>query len=94
MTKNELARLTALIGKAKNNEQLDVIREAFNARMKELRAERKTGFLPGDTVSLTHRKFGGTIHGIVEKVKRTKAAVNIEGTTWNVPMEMLTKVGG
>ena len=84
----------ALIAEAKNNEQLDVIREAFNARVKELRNERKTGFLPGDKVSLTHRKFGGTIHGIVEKVKRTKAAVNIEGTTWNVPMEMLTKVGG
>ena len=92
MTKSEIARLTALIGKA-STEELNTVREAYNARMKTLRNESKAGLAVGDTVSLTHRKFGGYVKGIVTNVRRTRASVEIGPTVYNIPMEMLTKVG-
>ena len=70
-----------------------VVREAYNARMKTLRNESKAGLAVGDTVSLTHRKFGGYVKGIVTNVRRTRASVEIGPTVYNIPMEMLTKVG-
>ena len=76
MTKSEIARMTALIGKA-STEELNTVREAYNARMKTLRNESKAGLAVGDTVSLTHRKFGGYVKGIVTKVRRTRASVEI-----------------
>ena len=92
MTKSEIARMTALIGKA-STEELNTVREAYNARMKTLRNESKAGLAVGDTVSLTHRKFGGYVKGIVTKVRRTRASVEIGLTSYDVPMSMLTKVG-
>ena len=92
MTKSEIAKLTALIGIA-STEELNTVREAYNARMKALRNESKAGLAVGDTVSLTHRKFGGYVKGIVTKVRRTRASVEIGPTVYNIPMEMLTKVG-
>ena len=92
MTKSEIARMTALIGKA-STEELNTVREAYNARMKTLRNESKAGLAVGDTVSLTHRKIGGYVKGIVTKVKRTRASVEIGLTSYDVPMAMLTKVG-
>ena len=92
MTKSEIATLTALIGIA-STEELSTVREAYMARMKTLRNEAKVGLAAGDTVSLTHRKFGGYVKGIVTKVRRTRASVEIGPTVYNIPMEMLTKVG-
>ena len=92
MTKSEIARLTALIGKA-STEELNTVREAYNARMKTLRNESKAGLAVGDTVSLTHRKFGGYVKGIVTKVRRTRASVEIGPSVYDIPMAMLTKVG-
>ena len=92
MTKSEIARMTALIGKA-STEELNTVREAYNARMKTLRNESKAGLAVGDTVSLTHRKFGGYVKGIVTKVRRTRASVEIGLTSYDVPMAMLPKVG-
>ena len=90
MTKSEIAKIKALIGKASNDE-LEIVRVAFNARQKALRTTFKTGLAAGDKVSLTHRKFGGKIVGEVLKVKRTKADVMLNGISYLVPMEMLTK---
>lgn len=90
MTKSEISKLTALIGKASNDE-LEIVRVAFNNRQKALRTTIKTGLAAGDMVSLVHRKFGGKIVGEVMKIKRTKADVMLNGTVYNVPMGMLTK---
>ena len=92
MTKSEIARMTALIGKA-STEELNTVREAYNARMKTLRNESKAGLSVGDTVSLTHRKFGGYVKGIVTEVRRSRASVEIGPSIYNIPMAMLTKVG-
>ena len=92
MTKSEIARMTALIGKA-STEELNTVREAYNARMKTLRNESKAGLAVGDTVSLTHRKFGGYVKGIVTKVRRTRASVEFGPSVYDIPMAMLTKVG-
>ena len=92
MTESEIATMTALIGKANANE-LNTVREAYMERMKTLRDESKAGFSVGDTVSLTHKKFGGYVKGIVTKINRTRAKVEIGLVTYNVPMAMLTKVG-
>ena len=93
MTKSEIARMTALIGKA-STEELNTVREAYNARMKTLRNESKAGLAVGDTVSLTHRKFGGYVKGIVTEVRRSRASVEIGPSIYNIPMAMLTIVGG
>ena len=90
MTKSEISKLKALIGKASNDE-LEIVRVAFNNRQKALRTTIKTGLAVGDMVSLVHRKFGGKIVGEVMKIKRTKADVMLNGTVYNVPMGMLTK---
>ena len=90
MTKSEISKLTALIGKASNDE-LEIVRVAFNNRQKALRTAIKTGLAVGDMVSLVHRKFGGKIVGEVMKIKRTKADVMLNGTLYNVPMGMLTR---
>ena len=92
MTKSEIARMSALIGKA-STEELNTVREAYNARMKTLRNESRAGLAVGDTVSLTHRKFGGYVKGIVTKVRRTRASVEIGPAVYDIPMAMLTKVG-
>ena len=92
MTKSEIARMTALIGKA-STEELNTVREAYMARMNALRNESKAGLAAGDTVSLTHRKFGGYVKGIVTEVRRSRASVEIGLTSYDVPMAMLTKVG-
>ena len=93
MKNSEITTLIALIGKANANE-LSTVREAYMTRMKNLRNESKGGFALGDTVSLTHRKFGGYVEGVIAKVNRTRAKVEIGPVTYNVPMAMLTKVGG
>ena len=94
MTNSEISKLTALIGKASSDE-LDIVREAYNIRQKELRNRSlnkiKFGLTVGDKVSLHHKKFGGKAVGKVMKIKRTKADVMLNGTTYIVPMGMLTK---
>ena len=90
MTNSEINKLKALIGKASNDE-LEIVRVAFNARQKALRTTFKTGLAVGDKVSLTHRKFGGKVVGEVLKIKRTKADVMLNGISYIVPMGMLTK---
>jgi hypothetical protein len=90
MTNSEITKLKSLIAKASNDE-LEIVRAAFNDRQKALRTTVKTGLSVGDIVSLVHRKFGGKIVGEVMKIKRTKADVMLNGTVYNVPMGMLTK---
>ena len=90
MTNSEITKLKSLIAKASNDE-LEIVRVAFNDRQKALRTTIKTGLSVGDMVSLVHRKFGGKIVGEVMKIKRTKADVMLNGTVYNVPMGMLTK---
>ena len=90
MTKSELNMVEALIGEA-TNDDLEIVRVAFNARQKALRTTFKTGLAVGDKVSLTHRKFGGKVVGEVLKIKRTKADVMLNGVSYIVPMGMLTK---
>lgn len=90
MEESELSMVEALIAEA-SNDDLEIIRVAFNARQKALRNTIKTGLAVGDKVSLVHRKFGGKIVGEVMKIKRTKADVMLNGTVYNVPMGMLTK---
>ena len=90
MTKSELNMVEALIAEA-SNDDLEIIRVAFNARQKALRNTIKNGLAVGDKVSLVHKKFGGKIVGEVMKIKRTKADVMLNGILYNVPMGMLTK---
>lgn len=88
MTKVELNKLVALIGKADKND-LKYIKAAFKSRISAITANAKIGLSVGDKVKMTHAKIGGTKKGIIEKVNRTKVLVNIEGHSWNVPMAMV-----
>jgi len=92
MTKSEQKQLMALIGKA-SRKDLEIVKIAYKARQDSLASEARVGLASGDTVSLVHRKFGGYVKGIVTKVKRTRATVEIGLTSYDVPMSMLTKVG-
>lgn len=92
MTKSEQKQLMALIGKA-SRKDLEIVVIAYKARRDSLASEARVGLAAGDTVSLEHRKFGGYVKGIITKVKRTRATVEIGLTSYDVPMSMLTKVG-
>ena len=69
--------------------ELRLIRAAISDRIKEVGSRIKYQLLKDDKVIVTSKK--GVESGTIEKVNRTKAVVNINGTSWNVPFSMITK---
>jgi|TARA_Y100000310_G_C20064333_1_gene526454 exopolysaccharide biosynthesis protein len=69
--------------------ELRLIRSAISDRIKEVGSRIKYQLLKDDKVIVTSKK--GVESGTIEKVNRTKAVVNINGTSWNVPFSMITK---
>ena len=51
----------------------------------------KEDLVHGDTVTFVGRK-AGKCTGVIVKVNRKKAIVNVAGREWNVPLSMLTKI--
>ena len=70
--------------------ELRMIRNAINDRIKEVAGAIKYRLRKDDKVVIDNgRQIKET--GVIVKVNRTKAVVNIDGKQWNVPFTMITK---
>lgn len=80
-----------LINQIDQMEDLNVIIEVVRAKQKSLRASliaaKKAGFVVGQTVNITSRK--GSLTGVIVKVNRTKAVVEINGDKFNCPISIM-----
>ena len=69
--------------------ELRLIRSAITDRIKEVGSRIKYQLSVGDSVIVTSKK--GVKPGTINKVNRTQAVVDLEGTLYNVPFSMITK---
>ena len=71
--------------------ELRLIRSAISDRIKEVGSAVKYELKNGDSVIVTSSK--GVDSGIINKINRTRAVVNMNGIQYNVPFSMITKQG-
>ena len=69
--------------------ELKLMRSAINDRIEEVGSRVKYQLSIGDSVIVTSKK--GVKPGTINKVNRTQAVVDLEGTLYNVPFSMITK---
>ena len=72
-------------------DELRMIRSAISDRIKEVGSAVKYELKKGDSVIVTSSK--GVESGIINKINRTRAVVNMNGIQYNVPFSMITKQG-
>ena len=73
-----------------DNTDLRILRNVINDRIKVLGSAIKYSLNRGDLVTVASRS--GTETGTIDKVNRTRAVVNINGTLYNVPFSIMTKI--
>ena len=87
MKKSLLNAINNISSTAELNEAIDLIK----IKQKQLRAitsaEKRATFSAGDKVVINSRK--GRMTGIVSRVKRTKAVVDIDSVLFNVPLSIM-----
>ena len=71
-------------------DELRLIQSAIRDRIKEVSSAIKYDLDKGDIVKVNSPRKDNE-EGIIVKVNRTRAVVNINGTPWNVPFSMITK---
>jgi len=80
-----------LINQIDRMEDLNVIIEVVRAKQKSLRASliaaKKAAFVVGQPVNITSRK--GNLTGVIVKLNRTKAVVEINGEKFNCPISIM-----
>ena len=86
-----LSEIIALISKVDNNESLNKILDELKYRRSAI--GRSVGYTlsVGQNVLVRGNKIG-TEEGVVEKVNRTRAVINIDGKSWNVPFSMIETI--
>ena len=72
------------------HEELDKVRDSIKMRRDDLARQSKAELSVGDVVLVDNRK-GRVEKGIVKKVNRTRAVVDINNQGWNVPFSMIRK---
>ena len=87
MKKEEIA-----LGVQSLTDKVDVryIRNICNERIRSLSNMLKYDLSPGDKVSINSKRMADE-DGIIKRVNRTRAVVLIDGKSWNVPFELITK---
>ena len=88
MTQDELI---LEINKVVDRSDLRILRNVINDRIKVIGSMVKHGLNRGDIVEIDSPRRELKEEGTIEKVNRTRAVVNINGTSWNVPFSMITK---
>ena len=73
--------------------ELRMIRSAISDRIKEVASAIKYDLDKGDKVTIDSPRRELQEDGVIMKVNRTRAVVNINGKQWNVPFAMITKQG-
>ena len=71
--------------------ELRLIRSAISDRMKEVASAIKYDLDKGDKVIIDSPRKELKEEGTIVKINRTRAVVNIDRTSWNVPFSMITK---
>ena len=71
--------------------ELRMIRSAISDRIKEVGNAIKYDLNKGDKVMIDSPRRELKEDGVIVKVNRTRAVVNINGKQWNVPFAMITK---
>jgi hypothetical protein len=83
---------TAIITNSFTAQDLDSIQDAIKFAKSKLASTMSVTLKAGQRVFLTHAKVGGKAYGTILKVKIKKADVKMDsGTTFQVPLSMLTK---
>ena len=72
------------------HEELDKVRDSIKMRRDDLARQSKVELSIGDVVLVDNRK-GRVDKGIIKKVNRTRAVVEIGNQGWNVPFSMIRK---
>ena len=72
--------------------ELRLIQSAVRDRIKEVSSAIKYDLDKGDKVKVKSPRRELQDDGVIVKVNRTRAVVNINGTSWNVPFSMITKL--
>jgi len=92
--KNKEVNMKSLINKINaidNMEDLNKVIDVIRNKQKSLRAEivasKKSSFQVGMKVKVFTK--GDTLTGVIKKLNRTKAVVNINLTDYNVPMSIM-----
>ena len=86
-----LSEVIDLINKLDNNKSLNTIIDEVKHRRSAI--GRSVGYTlsVGQNVLVRGNKIG-TEEGIIEKVNRTRAVINIGGKSWNVPFSMIETI--
>ena len=71
-------------------DELRLIQSAIRDRIKEVSSAIKYDLDKGDIVTVNSSSKDNE-EGTIVKVNRTRAVVNINGTSWNVPFSMIAK---
>ena len=71
--------------------ELRMIRSAISDRIKEVGNAIKYDLNKGDKVMIDSPRRELKEDGVIVKVNRTRAVVNINGKQWNVPFSMIAK---
>ena len=83
--------LIKAINEISTNEELNEVIQLIKIKQKQIRAmdtiSVKSSISAGSKVVVNSRS--GRENGIVKKVKRTKAVVEINGKLWNCPLSLL-----
>ena len=85
--KMEVAGLSTEDLKELNRMVVDILK----LRMAHANVVAKVGLKVGDVVKIHAGKNTPEQDGVIVKIKKTNATVNIGGFVWSVPMAMLTK---
>ena len=69
------------------NKVIDIVRQKQKSLRAEIVASKKSSFQVGMKVKVFTK--GDTLTGVIKKLNRTKAVVNINLTDYNVPMSIM-----
>ena len=91
MTRYQKNSLIKAINEISSNDEMNEVIELIKIKQKQLRAVKalniKQAISVGSNVIVNSRK--GSEKGVVTKVNRTKAVVEINGRLWNCPLQIL-----
>lgn len=73
-----------------NLDDLSVIVDYIKVKRKRLAASNAAGLIKGDEVRISGSNR--IEKGIITKINRTRAIIDVNGVSWTVPFEMIRKV--
>ena len=86
-----LGEIVTLINKVDNTENINILFNELKERRKAIGRNVGYSLSVGQIVLVRGNKIG-TEEGTIEKVNRTRAVINIEGKSWNVPFSMIEAI--